>query len=191
MNAATPARRALPWLLTVLAVAAGAVWLWFSGRYLICECGTVKLFAGTGDPTGVSQHVADWYTPSHIIHGFLFFGALWLVARRLPLSWRLLIATIVEVTWELVENAPFIIERYRAVTVSVDYNGDTVLNSVCDVLAMIIGFGLARILPVWTSAALVIGFEVLTALIIRDGLALNVLMLLWPVDAVRAWQSAL
>lgn len=181
--------RGLPWLLIAMTVAAGALWLWHSGRSPICDCGTVKLFAGTGDPTGVSQHLADWYTPSHVIHGFLFFGVLWLVAQRLPLAWRLLIATAVEVTWELVENAPFIIERYRQVTVSVDYNGDTILNSVSDVLAMMLGFGLARVLPVWASVALVIGFEILTAIIIRDGLVLNVLMLIWPIDAIRQWQA--
>jgi len=190
-EASAPRHPLLPWLLTGLAIAAGALWLWLSGRFMVCDCGTIRLFAGTGDPKGVSQHVADWYTPSHIIHGFLFYAGLWLVAPRMALSWRLLLATVVEVAWELVENAPFIIERYRAVTVSVDYNGDTVLNSVADVLAMIAGFGLARVLPVWVSVAVVIGFEVLTAVIIRDGLALNVLMLLWPVQGVLDWQSAL
>lgn len=182
-------RRSLPWLLSLAIVLIGAVWLWMSGRTLICTCGRVELFAGIGHPDGSSQHLTDWYTPSHLLHGILFFAALWLVARRLPLAWRLTIAVLVETAWEMVENSTWVIERYRQVTVSKDYNGDTVINSVADIAAMVLGFGLARVLPVWASVAIVIGFELLTAWLIRDGLALNVLMLLWPVDAVREWQA--
>jgi hypothetical protein len=144
------------------------------------------------DPWGAegSQHLLDWYSPSHVIHGILFFAALWIVARRLSLAWRLVIAVVVECAWEIVENSDAVIERYRTVTASKEYLGDSVLNSVMDVLCMMVGFWLARRLPVWASVALVLGFEALTVWLIRDGLALNVLMLLWPVDAVRDWQAA-
>src|SRR5690606_25747104 len=119
----------------------------------------------------------------------LFYGALWLMARRLPFGWRLAIATLVESAWEIVENSDTIIERYRAVTISLDYHGDSVVNSVADILAMVLGFALAARLPVWASVALAIGFEALTTWLIRDGLALNVLMLAWPMQAVKAWQG--
>ena len=119
----------------------------------------------------------------------LFFGALWLVARRLSFGWRLAIATLVECAWELVENSDAVIERYRTVTISLDYFGDSVLNTVCDVLAMVLGFWLASKLPVWVTVALIILFEGVTMWIIRDGLALNVLMLVWPLDSVAQWQA--
>lgn len=177
-----------PWLAIAGILAATGWYLWLTGRFLICDCGYVKLFTGAGEPGG-SQHVADWYTLSHVIHGFLFYAALWLVARRMPVLWRLVIAVAVESLWEIVENSAFIIERYRAVTISLDYNGDTVLNSISDILAMMLGFWAARRLPVWASVVAILGFEALAAWVIRDGLALNVLMLLYPLDAVRAWQA--
>ena len=184
-------RKTLPYWIAALTVAAAAAWLLWIGREPICKCGYVKLWHGQTISSENSQHLSDWYTPSHLLHGLLFYALLWLVARRLSFGWRLAIATLIEAAWEIVENSDAVIERYRAVTISLDYYGDSVVNSVADMLAMMLGFFLASRLPVWVSVALVIGFEALTMVLIRDGLALNVLMLVWPLDAVRDWQAAL
>ncbi len=181
--------KASPYLVCAAILAATALWLLWVGRVPYCTCGHVKLWHGETMTSENSQHIADWYTPSHILHGILFYGALWLVAWRVPLGWRMALATLVECAWEIVENSDAIIERYRAVTISLDYYGDSVLNSVSDVLAMWAGFWLARVLPVWASVLMLVGFELLTAWVIRDGLALNVLMLVWPLEAVRDWQA--
>ena len=181
--------RLTPILITLGIILLTAAYLLWIGREPICKCGYVKLWHGQVVSSENSQHISDWYTPSHIIHGFLFFGALWLVARRLALGWRLAIATLVEAAWEVVENSDAVIERYRSVTISLDYYGDSVINTVFDVFAMILGFWLASKLPVWATVALIVLFEAVTIWLIRDGLALNVLMLLYPLDWVAEWQA--
>ena len=189
MTDRSTSNRLTPILVTLGIILLTAAWLLWIGREPWCKCGYIKLWHGQVVSAENSQHISDWYTPSHIIHGFLFFGALWLVARKLSFGWRLAIATLVECAWEIVENSDAVIERYRSVTISLDYFGDSVLNTVCDVLAMVLGFWLASKLPVWATVALIILFEGTTMWIIRDGLALNVLMLVWPLDSVAQWQA--
>ncbi len=179
----------LPYWITAALTLGTLVILLLMGRAPWCDCGWVDLWGTVGTSEG-SQQVFDWYSPSHLLHGFIFYAALWLVARRVPLGWRLVIATLVECAWEISENTNAVIERYREATISLDYYGDSVLNSASDIVAMFVGFWLARRLPVWASLAVVIGFELLTMWIIRDGLALNVIMLLSPVEAIREWQAA-
>lgn len=175
-------------LLILALLAAAAVTLLAMGRPPICTCGHVALWHGAID-SGNSQHLLDWYSPSHVIHGFLFYGAGWLLLRHLPIRFRLLIAVIVEASWELVENSPMVIDRYRTATMALGYTGDSVLNSMSDISCMMIGFALARKLPVWATILLAIGFELLTLAVIHDNLTLNVLMLLWPIDAIKQWQA--
>ena len=177
------------WMIALGLALATAVVLLLMGRPLICACGEVKLWTGAVQSADNSQHIADWYTPSHIIHGFLFYGLGWLFLRRNPYGDRLLAAVAIEAGWELLENSQWIIDRYREATFAFGYNGDSVLNSMADIGWMTLGFLAARRLPVWATMLIAIGFELLTLWTIRDNLTLNVLMLIAPVDAVRVWQG--
>ena len=179
------------WFIALALVATMAAILLWMGRNPICICGTGKLWVGTVHGPDNSQHLADWYTPSHIIHGFLFYALGWLFLRKNPAGDRLIAATVIEAGWEILENSPMIIDRYREATIALGYSGDSVLNSVADVAWMMVGFGLARRLPVWATVTLALGFELLTLIVIRDNLFLNVLMLVAPSDAIRAWQGGL
>jgi hypothetical protein len=177
------------WAIAFALVAVMGVILLWMGRPAICTCGEVKFWVGEVNGPDNSQHLADWYTPSHIVHGFLFYALGWAVLRRNPPGDRLLGAVLIEAGWELLENSQWIIDRYREATMALGYNGDSVINSVADVCWMILGFGIARRLPVWGTAAVALVFEVATLLLIRDNLTLNVIMLIAPSDAIRAWQG--
>jgi hypothetical protein len=191
IDARNPAQRQVLWFLACAAVIVlQVVIMYWMGRTPICECGYVKLFEPIANGPGNSQHLADWYTPSHIIHGFLFYGLAHLVLRRRPIAARMLLALVIEVGWELLENSPIIIDRYRTATISLDYYGDSILNSAMDTIFMVLGFLLAWRAPVAATIAIAVIFELFTGWLIRDNLTLNVLMLVYPLEAVKAWQSA-
>jgi len=177
------------WYAALGLVAVMALILLWMGRPAICMCGEVRLWAAAVNGPDNSQHLADWYAPSHVIHGFLFYFLGWLCLRRNPPGDRLLAAVLIEAGWEVLENSAWIIDRYREATMALGYTGDSVINSAADIGWMMVGFALARRLPVWATLGLAAGFELLTLAIIRDNLTLNVIMLLAPSDAIRAWQA--
>jgi hypothetical protein len=183
--------RAQTGLLVAAIVAAAALALYLMGHPLICKCGYVKLWHFDVESAENSQHLIDWYTPSHIIHGFIFYWLLWLASRwvRLSFGMRLVLAVAIEASWEVIENTDFVINHYREMTISLDYYGDSVINSVSDVLFMVLGFFLAARLPVWLTVVIAIALEVFIGTMIRDNLTLNVLMFLWPLDSVLQWQQ--
>lgn len=178
------------WWLAALAVAGICLGILLAmHRPPISADGTIRLWYGSVNGPGNSQHIADWYTLSHIIHGMLFFGGLYMVARRLPLGARLVLAVMIEGGWEILENSPFIIDRYRAVTLGYGYSGDSILNSMCDIIWMSLGFLIAARLRWQYTVALAILLELIALVAIRDNLTLNILMLVYPLEAVRIWQA--
>ncbi len=172
-----------------IVVLTGAVELGL-GRSLLGPDGRFGLWEGNIWSSAQSQRVADPYSFSHVVHGLLFFGLLWLVARRLPLGYRFLLAVLLEAAWEVLENSPLIIDRYRAATIALGYEGDSILNSTSDILMMSLGFLMASRWRWWLSLAALVVMEVGCLVWVRDNLTLNILMLVHPIEAIKAWQMA-
>jgi Protein of unknown function (DUF2585) len=159
------------------------------GRGIWGVSGQPGIWSGDVNSSHNSQYLTDPYSFSHLTHGILFYGLTWLIARKMPRPARALIALAVESAWEVFENTNLVIERYRAATISLHYYGDSVMNSMCDILTCMAGFALAAILPTRVTIVAVFVLEIGLALWIRDGLLLNIVMLIHPVGWIRAWQS--
>jgi Protein of unknown function (DUF2585) len=175
-------------LITAGLLALLAIMLLLMGRPPWCECGYIKLWHGVVMSAENSQHIADWYTSTHISHGFGLYAILWLIGRRWPVELRFVLALLIEVGWEIFENTDFVINRYRDGTVALGYYGDSVINSAADVLACALGLLLAARLPVWGTLLLAVAIEAILAYVIRDNLTLNIIMLIYPFEAIKQWQ---
>jgi hypothetical protein len=173
----------------ILIIAAAALVELAMGRHAICTCGHVDLWVASRDSPRTSQMIGDWYSLSHVVHGLLFYALLLLAFRHWPVERRFIAALVIEASWEVIENTPVVIDRYRATTAALGYHGDSVVNSMSDIVMMCIGFLAARKLPVWGSVLLLIAFELLPLLVIRDNLTLNIWNLLAPNPAIQAWQA--
>lgn len=177
-----------------LAVVAGLIALQAAilvgmGLPIICRCGYIALWHGNPSGPETSQHIVDWYTYTHAIHGILLYALLWLVAPRSSIGIRFVLAMLIEAGWEVLENTPFIMDRYRQTALAHGYAGDSAINSAADTIAAAAGFLLCRILSIRTIAALVVATELFAAVMIRDGLALNIVQLIHPNEALNQWQN--
>jgi hypothetical protein len=166
-----------------------ALILFAMGQPLICTCGTIKLWNGIVTGPENSQQLTDWYTYTHIIHGFGFYLFTWLVMPRVSLVLRFALAIGLEASWEIIENMPFIIGRYRQLAIARGYYGDSVVNSVSDTIAATVGFVLARMLPTWSVVALAIAMELFVGFMIHDNLTLNIIQLIYPNATISRWQA--
>lgn len=182
------AKKIWPWLAIIVVVAAALYQLHRQGRMWACSCGEVRLWVGNTWSAENSQQFLDPYSFTHLLHGFIFYGLFASITPRWPLAWRLWLAVSFEALWEIVENTNLIIERYRGVTVAIGYQGDTILNSFGDILSFGVGFMLARRLGLSRSVVVFVITEVVLVTWIRDSLILNVIMLVYPIDAIRGWQ---
>ena len=183
----TASSRPKPLLTLAAVMIATALLMLAMGRPPICTCGSIELWGEVGPKQ--SQMLADWYSPSHIIHGFLFYAALRWFWPKANIERRFLAASLIEAFWEIIENSPMIIDRYREATIALGYSGDSILNSMSDIMMCAIGFLAARRLPWWASVLTVAVLELVPLIVIRDNLTLNIWMLLAPNDAILAWQA--
>ncbi len=172
----------------LLIVIAAVVILQIQGRVWWCQAGDITPWSWNIWSTHNSQHIIDPYSFTHVLHGVLEFWLIGLVFSRMPMVWRLALAVFIESTWEVAENSATVIERYRSATISLDYFGDSIINSVADIACCSLGFLIAYKLRFWRSLALFVITEILLIVFIRDSLIINIIMLLFPVEAIRSWQ---
>ena len=182
-------QRLWPWLAIAILFVAAVVQLRYQGRLWICSCGYLLFWAGDIWSADNSQHWSDPYSFTHILHGFVFLGMLaWAIPRYLTTSWALGVALFIEALWEVIENTEFVIQRYREATAAIGYTGDTIVNSMGDIILCGLGFGLALYLGFRRSLIVFVVTELILLFWIRDSLLLNVVMLIYPIEAIRAWQ---
>ncbi len=178
--------------LTILAITIAAVIsLSLLGRVWWCEAGDLSPWSWVVNSRHNSQHLIDPYSFTHILHGILEFWLIGLVFRKIPLAWRFVIAIFIESLWEVVENTNYIINRYREATISLDYYGDSIANSIFDIVCCGLGFLIAYKIGRWWSLAVFVLMEIVLLFWIRDSLMLNILMLIWPLDGVKSWQAGI
>jgi hypothetical protein len=182
-------KRGWPWFAVAAATTIAALQLRRQGRLWLCDCGRVLVWAGDAWSADNSQHLFDPYSFTHVLHGFIFCGLLaWAASGRAAWQWRLAVAVSIEALWEVCENSAFVIKRYREATLALGYQGDTIINSTGDIFACALGFLLARRLGLRRTLVVFALIELVLLCWIRDSLLLNVLMLLYPIDAIKAWQ---
>lgn len=184
-----PTPRLGPWLGLAGIFLCAALALHFEGRPWWCACRQPTPFSVDVFGPHNSQHLLDPYSLTHFVKGLLCCGLIWLVLPKLPWAWGLVLTTGLEAAWELVENSPYVIERYRTATIAAGYQGGAVVNSLGDIVCSGIGFLVARRVGLWWSAALVVATEIFLLLWIRDNLTLTIVMLFMPLDAIRVWQT--
>jgi hypothetical protein len=177
------------WGVVLALMATQALVLHWLGRIWICACGTIRFWVGDIHSSELSQQILDWYTPSHVIHGMIFYGVLHLLLPRTPVLGRLAMAVGIEVAWEIAENSPWVIEAYRKQALAAGYTGDSILNSVLDTVAMMTGFALARLLPWQATLALAVAAEIAVGALVHDNLTLNILNFVHRFPAIEAWQK--
>ena len=179
----------LPWVCIFILFVIAAITLNFQGRVWWCEAGDYVPWSWEIWSRHNSQHLIDPYTFTHILHGVAEFWIISLIFRKVPLAWRLAIAVGIEGTWEVVENTNTVIQRYREATISLDYYGDSIINSISDMISCATGFLIAYKIRFWRSLALFLLTEIVLILCIRDSLLINILMLFYPIEALKAWQA--
>ncbi len=178
----------MSWILMLGVMLAAMLTLWLEGRVWWCQAGDYSPWAWEIWSRHNSQHLIDPYSFTHILHGILEFWLIGLIFKRVPLVWRLLIAIVIEGSWEVAENSSFVINRYREATISLDYFGDSIINSISDILCCATGFVIAYKLKFWRSLFLFVATEIVLIFWIHDSLIINIIMLFYPIEAIKQWQ---